>query len=107
MIGSKITIKLTRDAYATSGALRLPTEDGKPSIYVLEGERYQAEAADSDGNEYLVTWDIRPEWQAWADEQQSAGCLVDEGDACDWEHPANIIRLEPWTDVTGKATIEL
>ncbi len=104
---TKITIKLIRNAYAVDDTLRLPTEDGKPSIYVLEGARYQAEAVDGDGNEYLITWSVRPEWQAWADEQSRGGCSVDEGDACDWERPANIIRLEPWTDVTGKVIVEL
>lgn len=82
-----ITIKLTQNAYIAG----VPGE-----------EHYEAAAVDADGNKYLVTWDIRPEWQAWADEQQAAGYYLDEGDACDWEHPASIVRLEPWADVTGK-----
>lgn len=89
-------IKLVRDAYLTGSYYRLPTEDGKPSVYVMEGSWYQAEGEDASGNEYTVFWAILPDWDG-----------EDEGDACDWEHPVAIVREDPWADVTAHATVAL
>jgi hypothetical protein len=47
------------------------------------GERYySAGAVDEDGNEYRVHWKIYDGFDG-----------EDEGDACDWESPAEIKRL--------------
>lgn len=87
-------IKLTCNAHVESGEMRLPTEDGKPSIYVMSGDWYQADGLDGDGNEYIVLWDILPDWDG-----------SDEGDACNWDRPAHIVRIAPWADVTDSAVI--
>lgn len=82
-------IRLTQDAYISSGEYRLHTEDGKPSIYVLR-EWYEAAATDEDGNDYLVVWRIDP----------------DDSDACDWDTPAEITQLSTGGNVTRTAKIE-
>lgn len=90
-----ITIKMHKQAYADGGFLRLPDEDGKPTDYVMEGGWYQADGTDADGREYIVLWDILPDWDN--DDDQSG--------ACDWEHPAVVLCLEPWGDVTAQAVL--
>jgi hypothetical protein len=64
--GSK-TLALTQNAFLDC--------DGSST-----GERYySAGAIDSDGNTYMVRWDI---YEGFDGE--------DEGDACDWENPSQI-----------------
>ena len=87
-------INLTQNAYAAGTYYRLPTEDGEASIYAMQGNWYEASAEDEEGNEYLVMWDILDDWDG-----------EDEGDACNWDHPAAVVQLDPWRDVTAQAEI--
>lgn len=91
-----IKIRLTQNAYINSGEYRLHTDSGKPSAYVLR-EWYEAAATDNSGKKYYVFWAIRDDWDA------NSG---DESDACDWDNPAEIIRLDTGDNVTSRAKIE-
>lgn len=91
-----IIVNLTQDPYINSGEYRLHTDDGKPSIYVLH-EWYAAAATDENRNEYLIIWRVREDFNA--DENP------DESNACDWDNPAEIIRLDNGANVTGRAKI--
>lgn len=73
-------INLIEDPHVESNFYRLPTEQGTPSVFVLEGEWYQASATDESGAEYIVYWDICSDWNR-----------QDESDACNWESPRAII----------------
>lgn len=46
---------------------------------------YQAVATDKDGNEYMVIWDILPDFDI--------NDIEDEADACDWDNPASIKEI--------------
>lgn len=89
-----IIITLTAPAYAAGTYYRLPTEDGHASIYAMEGNWYQADGTAEDGNEYIIFWHILPGWDG-----------EDESAACDWDHPAAVVRVDPWADVTAHAAI--
>lgn len=94
-----INIRLTQDAYVCGGngcEYRLHTDTGAPSIYVLY-DWYEAAAVDADGNEYLVVWSLRRGYNPE---------IQDESDACDWDSPAEIIRLDTGDNVTSYAKIE-
>lgn len=91
-----ISVNLTQDPYINSGEYRLHTDNGKPSIYVLY-EWYAAAATDENKNEYLIIWRVREDFNA--DENP------DESDACDWDDPAEIIRLDDGENVTDRAKI--
>lgn len=86
-------LTLTKNAYPAGTYYRLPTEDGQPSVFALQGEWYEAAAADDDGNDYTVFWDILDNWDG-----------EDECDACDWDHPTAVVQCDPWRDVTAKVT---
>ena len=73
-----------QSAYPSGGFVRLPTVDGKPSIYIMEGSFYEAHGVDEEGLEYLVYWNPRDSYDA--------SCM-DEADACDWENPTAIVSL--------------
>lgn len=90
-----IRIMLTQDAYVCTGEYRLHTEDGAPSIYVLY-DWYEASAADAAGNEYTVYWKIRSNYDPET---------MEECDACDWDHPVEIIRQDNGANVTDEAEI--
>lgn len=52
-------IRIIGEAHIESGFERLYLENSKqPSVYVLEGDWYEAEAVDEKGNKYSVVWDI-------------------------------------------------
>lgn len=51
-------IRINDEAHIASGFERLNEPNGKPSIYVLEGDWYEVEASDDDGNKYRVIWDL-------------------------------------------------
>lgn len=91
MTSSKIVIHLTQDPYPTSGTVRLPTTDGDASIYVINGDWYEAAAEDASGNLYTVYW---------------CPDNMDDPDACDWSTPAAIVSMCPWRDVTISAVID-
>lgn len=91
-----IKIRLIKDAYINSGECRLHTDSGKPSALVLR-DWYEATATDSDENAYRIIWAIRNGWDA------NTG---DESDACDWDNPAEILRLDTGDNVTSCAKIE-
>lgn len=91
----KITLK--QDAYICSGGYRLHTDSGKPSISVLN-EWYEASATDAAGNDYMVIWRVKPDFDAATN--------PDESDACDWDSPAEIMRLDDGANVTGAAVID-
>lgn len=72
--GNKVELELIQDAYATGGSFPA----GKDANY--NGNWYEANAEDSDGNEYMVRWtDVN-----WDEE--------DQGNACDWENP-NYVQI--------------
>jgi len=50
-----------------------------PYIVGIANERpvYKAHAADLNGNEYFVEWDVVDEWES----------IEDESDMCDWDSP--------------------
>lgn len=77
-------IKLTQNACSAGTYYRLPTEDGEESTCAMQGNWYEASAKDDDGNEYIVFWDILPDWDG-----------EDEGDACDWDLPTAVVQLDP------------
>lgn len=77
----KITINV-QNAVASSGFFRLPTEDGKQSIYAMDGNFYEAQGTDASGNSYTLYWSICEDYDPAND---------DESDACDWENPAAIV----------------
>lgn len=77
----KITIKV-QNAVASSGFVRLPTEDGKQSIYAMEGNFYEAQGIDASGNGYTLYWNLCENYDPAND---------DESDACDWENPTAIV----------------
>ena len=83
-------LTLTQNAYCSGSYLRLPTEDGEPSVFVLQGSWFEAPAVDADGNDYTVYWDILDDWDS-----------DDAGDACDWDHPTAVVREDPWRDVAA------
>lgn len=91
-----IIVNLTQNPYINSGEYRLHTDDGKPSIYVLH-EWYTAAATDENRNEYIIIWRVREDFNA--DENP------DESDACDWDNPAEIIRIDDGANVTDRAKI--
>ena len=96
----KKMITLQEDAHLETGTYRLPTEDGKPSIYVLDGAWYQAFASDQHGAKYMVFWTIREDFDA------DSG---DESDACNWVTPRAIVYLDddysPIKDVSAEVQI--
>lgn len=77
----KITIKV-ENAFASGGFVRLPTEDGKQSIYAMEGDFYEAQGTDAAGNSYTLYWNLSETYDPAND---------DEGFACNWENPAAIV----------------
>lgn len=89
-----IDIKLHENAYCAGTFYRLPTETGEPSIYAMKGNWYEAHAHDGNDNNYLVFWDVLPDWDG-----------EDESSACDWDNPIAIVQLDPWRDVTAQAQI--
>ena len=91
----KIKIMLMQDAYVCCGEYRLHTEDGAPSIYVLR-DWYEASAADEAGNEYMVYWKIRSDYDPETMEEDSA---------CQWGSPVEIIRQDNGANVTDEAEI--
>lgn len=85
-------IKLTDDAQICGydGAEhRLHTPKGKASAWVLRDTWYQATAQDADGTLYEIVWAICEGWNPNED--------TDQENACDWEHPAEVLNLN-----TGK-----
>ena len=86
-------IKLIQNAYPAGGFHRLPTEDGKASVFAMQGDWFEACAEDEEGNEYMVFWDILVDWDG-----------EDGGNACDWDHPTTVVQDDPWCDVTSKVT---
>ena len=86
-------IKLVGQAYPAGTYYRLPTEEGRASIYAMEGSWYEAHALDRDGKEYLVIWDILDDG-------------VDESDVCDWSNPRAIVDVDAYKDVTKQVKID-
>ncbi len=77
-------LNLTEEAYATN---------------YRDYVRYEAHAADANGNTYLVQWDTTSEWDndieaAQADTSVFPVKLDDESNACDWANPVEITELE-------------
>ena len=94
----KTKIKLYGDAYFASGNYKLPNEDGTKSPYEMDNEWLECHAFDQEGKEYLVLWDLDPDWDG-----------LNSEDACDWEHPTSIVVYgEDGTtfDVSAKVIIE-
>ena len=55
---------------------------------------YNARAIDRDGNMYSVTWEITEEFAKQLEEQELQ--YVDEQDACDWENPIAVEKIQIW-----------
>ena len=94
----KTPIKLYGDAYFASGNYVLPNEDGTKSPYEMDNEWLECHAFDVEGKEYLVLWDLLPDWDG-----------LNSEDACDWNRPTAIIVYgEDGTtfDVSAKVVIE-
>ena len=60
--------------------------------------RYYAHATDNDGNDYIVMWSPSPAWEAAQQEARESNdwsdypaILDDEGNACDWDNPVDVI----------------
>jgi hypothetical protein len=79
------TYTLQQDAYADN--------------YGTDGAvRYYAHATDNDGNDYIVMWSPSPAWEAAQQEARESNdwsdypaILDDEGNACDWDNPVDVI----------------
>ena len=56
---------------------------------------YTAQAIDKAGSLHSVTWEITDEFEK---ELEEAGFreTVDEQDACDWENPITVEKIEIW-----------
>ena len=80
----KIKIKLYGGAFFSEGMFCLPDEDGKDSEFYMEDEWLQAHAFDEQDREYMVFWDLLPNWDG-----------LDSDTACDWDHPRAIINFAP------------
>ena len=94
----KIKIKLFSDAFFSYGMYRLPDENGNDSEFYMEDEWLEAHAFDDEGKEYLVLWDLLPDWDGLSSDT-----------ACDWNDPRAVVMFSPDGknyDVTGKVTIE-
>ena len=94
----KIKIKLFSDAYFSAGMYRLPDEDGNDSEFYMEDEWLEAHAFDDKEQEYMVFWDLLPDWDG-----------LDSDTACDWEHPTWIVVYGEdgnTYDVSAKVIIE-
>lgn len=76
----KLKIKLYGDAFFASGMSRLPDENGVDTEFFMEDEWLQAHAFSDDGKEFLVLWDLLPDWDG-----------LDSDHACDWEHPRAVL----------------
>ena len=79
-----IKIKLFCFAYFSSDLYRLPDEDGNDSEFYMEDEWLEAHAFDDQGQEYMIFWDLLPDWDG-----------LDSDTACDWDHPRTIINFAP------------
>lgn len=89
------TIRLTQDAYLAGhedAFYRFTTDEGKPSIKGIWGERYEAMATDDEGNEYFVVWSIA---------DREAHERGDE-DCCDWCNPDEILNTDTGLPVDAK-----
>ena len=93
----KIKIKLYSDAYFSSGMYPLPDDEGNDSGFCMEDEWLEAHAFDDQDREYMVFWDMLPDWDG-----------LDSETVCDWAHPCAIIHFASdgkSYDVTGKVII--
>lgn len=78
-----LKIRLTQDAHVEGydGAFyRFATEDGKSAATGIWDNWYEANAEDTEGNEYRVVWEIS---------NMDAFNSGDE-DCCNWDEPAEI-----------------
>jgi len=94
----KTKIKIYGDAFFSSGMYSLPDENGEPSGFFMEDEWLEAHAFDEAGKEYLVLWDLLPDWDGLSSDT-----------ACDWNDPRAVVVYgeEGKTfDMTGKVIIE-
>ena len=83
-IMEKIKIKMYGDAYFSAGMYPLPDEEGNDSEFGMEDEWLEAHAFDEQNREYMIFWDLLPDWDG-----------LDSETACDWEHPRAIINFAP------------
>ena len=80
----KIKNKIYGTAYFACGMYRRPDENGNDSEFYMEDEWLEAHAFDEQGREYMVFWDLLPNWNG-----------LDSETACDWDHPCAIINFAP------------
>ena len=74
-------INLTQAAYRCGGSIRL---NGGRSAEVLY-DWYEAQGYDDDGLEYMVIWDLLPDYDPET---------VEEEVACDWDNPTEVYCLD-------------
>lgn len=84
----RITVE---EAHIQGGCVRLPTEEGRASIYVMEGCFYEADGTDDAGESYTIYWRTLDGFDPNTD---------DECDACDWKNPAAVVLTDDWKLVT-------
>ena len=54
------------------------------AVYI-NGDCYTAVAEDDEGGEYIIAWDFADDFDPHGDE---------EGDACDWDNPTSVTRID-------------
>ena len=94
----KTTIKIYGNPFFAGGNYRLPNEDGTPSPYSMDQEWVEAHAFDEEGTEYLILWDLNPDWDG-----------MDSGTAFDYDNPVAILvygKNGKTFDVSSKVIIE-
>ena len=79
------TLKLKDQAELDSGTYFFHNEKGQKTGECIFDDYYSAWATDDDDNEYYVVWEIT-DWEAFEN--------GDEGWACDWDKPAEILDDE-------------
>ena len=94
----KTKIKIYGDAFFSGGMYRLPDENGEDTEYYMDDEWLEAHAFDDEGKEYLILWDLLPDWDGLSSEN-----------ACNWNVPTAVVLYGPDGknyEVSAKVIIE-
>lgn len=62
----------------------------QPAYLFSNGQEYIAHADECsrDNSDYIVSWDVKPEYINMIDE------VTDESILCDWENPTSIVKIK-------------
>ena len=85
------------NVYPSGGFVRLPTVDGKPAVYAMDGEVMEGRGVDDRGNEYTIYW-----WPIDGYDPETD----DDSDACDWAAPAAIVADGEKRTLVASAELE-